>query len=266
MINIACQTIVFGNSTIKDNLAKYAETVKKAGYDGVETGARFFDYEKPEYYKELYERLNLKLTALHLGGDFLNKESVKAQIENVNKTIAFGKNLSCPYLHMSGSYKEGKTVRDYATEAETYREIGKACNDAGIKLCFHNHDWEFYNNGEGIKVLLDKVPPELMSLCLDAGWAEQGGVGSVQFIKDHISRIETLHVKDYTKIGVPKGTVSDHVTEMGTGIMPLKEIYSFLTGRSRDWWVIIEHDQTKKEVSDVIRINCEYLRSLGKRN
>ena len=265
MTKIACQTIVFGNSTIKENLAEYAGTIKNAGYDGVETGARFFDYDRPGYYRDLYARLDLKLVALHLGGDFLNRDSVKQQIDDVKKTIQFGKELGCPYINLSGFYKNDKTPQDYVTESESYIEIGKACNDEGLKLCFHNHYWEFLNNGEGIKILLDKVPEELMSLVLDVGWAEQGGVSSLQFLREYIGRVETLHIKDYTKIGVPAGTVSDHVTEMGTGVMPLEEIYDFITSRRSDWWIIIEHDQTQKEVSKVIRQNCDYLRSLERR-
>jgi len=259
MVRIACQTIVFGNPTIKDNLAAYAEIVKNIGYDGIEIGARHLYQDKPEYYGDLFSKLNLKLAALHVGGDFTDKNSVQQQLDNMKTTIAFGKKLGCPYIFLSGSYKEGKTPGDYVTESESYKEIGKACNSAGLKLCYHNHAWEFINNGEGMKILLREIPSDLMKLVPDVGWVEVGGVSSVQFLKDNIDRVEALHFKDFMGRTRPF-----EFTELGTGITPFKEIYKYVTGLNRDWWISAEQDQTKLEPKEAARINCEFIKSLGK--
>jgi sugar phosphate isomerase/epimerase len=259
MIKIACQTIVFGNPAIKDNLAAIAETVKNIGYDGMEIGARHLYQDKPEYYRELFTRLNLKLAALHVGGDFLDRNSVKQQLDNMKDTIAFGKKLGCPYIFLSGNFKEGKTQDNYVTEAESYREIGKACNDEGLKLCYHNHSWEFINDGEGMKVLLEEIPAELMKLVPDVGWLEVAGVASLQFLKDNISRVEALHFKDFKSKTVPW-----EFTELGTGITPFSDIYKYIAGLNRDWWITAEQDQTKLEPKEAARINYEYIAGLGK--
>ena len=259
MVKIACQTIVFGNPVIKDNLAEIAETIKKIGYDGAEIGARHFYQERPEYYRELFAKLDLKLVALHVGGDFLNRDSVKQQLDNVKSTIIFGKKLGCPYIYLSGNFREGKTGNDYVIEAESYREIGKACTGEGMKLCYHNHNWEFDNNGEGMKLLLEEIPENLMKLVPDVGWLEVAGVSSLQFLKKNINRVEALHFKDFKSAALPR-----EFTELGTGITPFREIFDYVTGLGRDWWISAEQDETRLEPKEAARINYQYIAGLGK--
>ena len=256
MMKIACQTIVFGND-IKDNYAAIAETVRKAGYDGIETGARHFYTDRVEFYRELYNRLDLKLIAVHVGGNFLDKDSVKSQLDNVKNIITFCRKLSCPYLYLSGFKREGKTREDYAVEAVNYTELGRMCAAEGVVLCYHNHDWEFYKDGsEGMRTLLDKVPAEMMKLVPDVGWLEIAGVPSLPFLKENISRIEALHFKDFKR---PR-----QFTELGTGIVPFREIYEYAAGLGRDWWITAEQDQTELAPEEAARINFEYIANLRK--
>lgn len=257
MVNIACQTIVFGND-IKDNIFRIAETLKKIGYDGIETGARHFYLEKPEFYLDLFNRLELKLIAVHMGGNFLDRESVQQQLDKAKNIIDFCRKLGCPYLYLSGLKKDGKTNGDYAIEAESYKNLGVMCNDAGIKLCYHNHDWEFLKDGSnGMETLLEKVPEDLMKLVPDVGWLKMAGVEPFKFIKDNISRIEALHFKDFSG---PR-----QFTELGTGIVPFGEIYNYIEGLNRDWWITAEQDQTSLKPEEAVSINYRYIKDLGKK-
>ncbi|MCL2834206.1 MAG: sugar phosphate isomerase/epimerase [Treponema sp.] len=264
MIKTACQTIVFGNPTIKDNLGKYAETVKQIGYDGIEVGVRHFYLERLDYYKDLFTKLKLNLVALHVGGDFLDKDSVKQQLDNVRGTVEFGKKLGVSYIFISSTYRKDKTADDYKNEASSYCEIGKMCNSEGLKFCFHNHDWEFYNNSAGMKIFLDKIPSELMKLVPDVGWAHEAGIDSLQFVKDHIDRIEALHFKEFNKINCPREEAGKGITELGKGLVPFKAIYDYVTSLKRDWWIVAEQDHTNLEPAQAARLNYEFIKGLGK--
>jgi sugar phosphate isomerase/epimerase len=255
MVKIACQTIVFGKSSLKENLTKMAEAVKKTGYDGIETGAGYFR-NKTEFYRDLFAKLDLKLTALHTGGDLLNKDNFDQAWENVKETIRVGKEMGCPYIFLSGGWGRNRKPEDYLTEAGYYREIGKMCNDEGLIFCYHNHDWELINNGDGFRLLLENVDPKLMRLVPDVAWLEIAGIPSMQFIRENINRIETFHFKDY------KG--ERNFTELGTGVVPLKEIYDYITGLDRDWWIIAEQDRTELDSLEAARINYEFIASLKK--
>jgi sugar phosphate isomerase/epimerase len=131
------------------------------------------------------------------------------------------------------------------------------CASQGLVLCYHNHDWEFYKDGsEGMKTLLEKVPEELMKLVPDVGWLKIAEIDPVQFLKDHINRIEALHFKDFK---APR-----QFTELGTGIVPFAEIYNYAAGLGRDWWITAEQDQTTLEPAEAARINFEYIAGLKK--
>jgi sugar phosphate isomerase/epimerase len=263
MVKIACVTIVFGPS-IKDRMDEVLEEVTKIGYDGVETGARYFDLEKPDFYRDLFRKWKIELLALHVGGNFLDKDSVKEQIKNIRATVGFGKKLGVRYLHLSGVYKEGKTAEDYRTEAESYREIGGFCLDEGLTLCYHNHYWEFMNKGEGMKILLEEVSPNLMKLVPDVGWVEVSGVSAVDFLKKNIARVEAVHFKDFKKL-LDNFNGPKEFTELGRGIVPFTDIYHYMTSLNRDWWICAEQDKTSLEPLEAARINYHYVAGLGKK-
>ncbi|MCL2299972.1 MAG: sugar phosphate isomerase/epimerase, partial [Firmicutes bacterium] len=167
MIKIACQAIVYGNMNLFDDLENILQSMGGIGYDGAEIGSRFLDTDEPEYYAEQLAKNHLALPAIHVGGDFLDRDSVAFQLEEIGETIQFAKKLGCRYIYLSGSYREGKEDADYLHEARLYSEIGKRCLAEGLALCYHNHDWEFKNGGRGMDLLLDNVDPALMKLVPD---------------------------------------------------------------------------------------------------
>ena len=119
MYKIACQTIVFGDH-IKENIETILPAVKKMGYDGVEIGVRHFDKEKPEYYRDLLKKNELELLAIHVGGNFLEPDSVQKQIDQFEDTLRFACELGIHYIFISGFHKKGKTEDDYKEEAAVY--------------------------------------------------------------------------------------------------------------------------------------------------
>ena len=257
MVKIACQTIVFSNSPLSKNFAELVETVRKIGYDGIETGAMYFK-NKVEYYRDLFARIGLKLAALHTGGNLLDKTKVDDIFKNVKESISVAKEMGCANIYLSGYWDVVRTLDDFATEAGHFREIGKMCSDAGLVFSYHNHNWEFAFNGEGYKIYLDKVEPEYMKLVPDVSWVEIAGLSSVDFVKKNIDRIEAFHFKDYVRDSEGKYKF----TELGRGLVPMSDIYSYIAGLNRDWWISAEQDRTDLDPAEAARINFEYIADL----
>lgn len=257
MIKVACQTIVYGNPVIKDNIEGILSNISENKYDGVEIGARHFYMDKPQYYIELFKKNKLELPAIHVGGDFLNRDSVNQQIEQIGETIKFAKKLSCKYLYLSGTFRQGKTEDDYLHEAKTYNEIGKRCNAEGLTLCYHNHDWEIINDMMGMNILLEAVDEKNMKLVPDVGWVTIGGGDPVKFLQDNLSRVEALHFKDF------KGP--REFTEIGTGIVDFESIYSYFKDKKKELWITAEQDVATDRPEDSSRINSEYIKGLIRR-
>jgi len=257
MIKIACQAIVYGNMNLFDDLENILQSMGDIGYDGAELGSRFLDTDEPDYYIEQLKKNNLELPAIHVGGDFLDRDSVASQLEEIGETIAFAKKLGCRYLYLSGAYREGKTDEDYLHEAELYSEIGRRCADAGLALCYHNHDWEFKNNARGINLLLEHVSAEVMKLVPDVGWIAVTGADPAAFIRAQGERIAALHFKDFAHTGTPRA-----FTELGLGLTDFKAVFDLVKDRTGEFWITAEQDETVRAPAESAAMNCAYIRGL----
>lgn len=254
MAKIACQTIIYGNPTIKENIESILANIAEIGYMGVEIGARHFYMDKPDYYLDLLKKYKLEFPAIHVGGDFLNRDSVNEQLVNIEKTAKFAQKVGAKYVYLSGAYKDGKTTEDYQHEAKLYREIGKRCTDAGLTMCYHNHDWEMKDSMKGMNILLNEISCEYMKLVPDVGWLVIAGIDPVKFLKDNLDRIEALHFKDFKGPGM--------FTELGTGIVDFKVIYDYFKSQKNDFWITAEQDVSAKTPSESARDNFLYFNSL----
>jgi len=257
MVKIACQSIVFSNSPLKGNLEEMARTVKKAGYDGLETGAGYFK-DKLDSNNELFNEIGLKLAALHTGGDLINEQVFKDRIPDFKFNIEVAKKMGCSLLFFSTGWELKRNKEIYTTESGFLREVGKMCKGEGITFCYHNHAWEFDNNGEGYNILLDRVESEYMKLVPDVAWLEIAGLSSVEFIKKNIQRIASFHFKDFIK----DAEGNHKFTELGNGLVPLKDVYSYITSIKDDWWVSAEQDRTDLDPAVAAKINCDYIAAL----
>lgn len=68
-----------------------------------------------------------------------------------------------------------------------------------MKLCYHNHDFEFKKvDGEyKIDLLYKAISPDLLSTQLDTCWVNVGGENPADFIRKYAGRIEIVHLKDF---------------------------------------------------------------------
>ena len=254
MVKIACQTIVFGNPVIKDTIADILKVVSRIGYDGVEVGIRHFYLDRVNYYKDLLEENHLLLPAVHMGGDFLDQDSVKTQLRNYEQTLAFAKELGCEYIYLSGAHHNGKNVDDYKKESKIYNDMGRRCREMGMKLCYHNHDWEIVNQQAGINILLAETDPENFRLVPDVGWLTVANADPVKFIADHMDRVESLHFKEFKPIR--------EFTELGKGMVNFKGVYDLYRASHEDFWVVAEQDETELGGPVSARENFEYINNL----
>ncbi|MCL2495204.1 MAG: sugar phosphate isomerase/epimerase [Oscillospiraceae bacterium] len=258
MIKIACQGIVYGNMNLFDDIENILGSMAEIGYDGAELGGRFLDPDEPDFYAALLESAGLALPAIHVGGDFLDRDSVDSQLEEIGETIELARQLGCRYIYLSGDYREGKADEDYLHEAQLYSEIGAQCAEAGLVLCYHNHDWEIANDFHGLNLLLDNIDADLMKLVPDIGWIKVAGADPVAFMEKHGDRVEALHFKDFKHDGTPRA-----FTELGTGITDFRAVFGFVKDRPGEFWITAEQDETDKTPAESAAMNYRFIRDLA---
>jgi len=252
MYHYCCQTILFSKLDVKKNMDEVLSYVAAAGYDSVESAVRFYDFANPGYYTDLYAKYKLDLCGLHIAGDFHDTVSVDAQMSRIPETIVFARKIGARYIYLSGRKTEEREV--FESEARKYAEFGKMCSDAGIVMCYHNHFWEFKNNGLGMKILMDRVPAEHMKLVPDIGMIYDEGFDPARFMKENTDRVESVHFKISNDLGSMKETPSY-----------FGEVAEYIKNNGRDdYWITVEQGSTQIDPKEAAVINLKFVKGLMK--
>ena len=232
--------------------------IEKIGYREVEVTADNIDLIWPSL-----KQTSLKPVSLHLPTSLFSKEQGKipAALENA-KTHGF-EYVVCPYIA-----PENRGGADVMRKlAETLNRTGDLARKAGLRLCYHNHAFEFEPSGEGtlLDVLMKACDPKLVSLELDIMWVKVGGADPVSLLKQYRNRVPLMHLKN-----VAEGTETRYkediprtaFREVGKGTI---DILSVLRAAAKAGvkHYFVEQDQTPGNPLDSLRESFDYLSTLN---
>ena len=179
------------------------------GYSAAEAATYengLFSGLKPEVFKKEVEDAGLKLISSHatrpLTKDELSSGDYTKALEWWDACIAAHKEAGIPRLVMS--WAPGlKSVAEFKVMAAYLDEVGKRCNEAGIRFGYHNHNQEFARV-EGTTMMdyiMENTRPENVFFEMDVYWAVVGGVSPVEYMKKYPGRFEVIHIKDKNELG-----------------------------------------------------------------
>lgn len=100
--------------------------------------------------------------------------------------------------------------------------IGKACNEKGVTLIYHNHDFEFVRMPDGrygIDYMYETIDKSLLQSELDCCWVKVSGEDPAAYIRKYAGRCPVVHLKDFYK----EGQVADMYQLIGTEAKEKKE-------------------------------------------
>ena len=128
-----------------------------------------------------------------------------------------------------------RSIDDYHRHAEALNRAGEACQQAGLKMGYHNHSFEFdiVRGQRPYDILLEETDPDLVAMELDLFWITNAGIDPLEYIIKYPGRFAMLHVKDMDPHG--------RMTDVGRGTINFPEIFSRVdTGGFEHYFV--EHD------------------------
>jgi sugar phosphate isomerase/epimerase len=149
---------------------------------------------------------------------------------------AFGaKYIVCPWIPHG---KEGFTEELAHQVAANFNTWGKLCREAGLKLGWHPHGFEFVQtkagNGETMfDIVARETDPKNLYFEMDVFWVFHAGQDPVKLLKKYGSRWELMHVKD-----IRKGAV----TGLSTGSAPPTDNVPVGDGQI-DWHAVLRTAQ-----------------------
>lgn len=132
---------------------------------------------------------------------------------------------------------------------------GKAA-DQGLRLGYHNHDFELSSLIAGrpaLEVLADALDPAVI-LEVDTYWAAVGGEDVPALLGRLGDRVRYLHVKDGPM------TKEDPMTAVGSGRMPVAEILAACPSAE---WHVVELDRCATDVLAAVRDSLTWLAGQG---
>jgi sugar phosphate isomerase/epimerase len=120
----------------------------------------------------------------------------------------------------------GTTADDWKANADFLNAKGKALKSAGIKVGYHNHNYEFAPVGSttGIEILLANTDPSLVTFEVDIGWVAAAGVDPYAFMAKHKGRFSLAHVKDIKADTKPNFSFQMDPAEIGGGVLDWKRL------------------------------------------
>ena len=252
--------------TVRDNMGEDAKAtlqkVADAGYAYIEAAGynegKFYGME-PQEFKAYLESIGLTPVSTHMG---------MVTLENADQLIADTKaagfeyfTIPVPPMGMFTFNRENRTMgmkgsmKDFADILTT---LGKKCEASGLKLLYHNHDFEYKNNEDGIKpieYLLDNTDPKYVNFQMDLYWVTRAEADPVAYFEEYPGRFKLWHVKDMDEEG--------KFAPVGEGTIDFARILKEKKTSGMEKY-FVEQDMTwDKKPLEVIKISHEGLKEIG---
>ncbi|MBN1639922.1 MAG: sugar phosphate isomerase/epimerase [Anaerolineae bacterium] len=242
MALIACQLIVYG-ARARADLPGVLREIAEAGYAGFEGGGP--GTMPASEMKALLADVGLKLAGVHTGYEGLDA---------LDAILPYMQALDCSLLMCSGVGERGTGLAAYEAAAERFNAVGRRCSAEGIRFCYHNHSWEFavYDGVVALDRLYALTDPQHVHLCVDVYWVQHGGRSPAAFLRQHLDRLATVHLKDMGPDGA--------FLEVGQGVLDFPEIMDALAGKQDLDWLIVEQDTTTRTPAGSIALSRTYIR------
>lgn len=197
--------------TVRDNMGADAKAtlmaVAEAGYKNIEAAGyrdgKFYNMS-PKDFHNLLKEVGLTPISTHQGGVTLeNADNMIADVKTAGFKYFV---IPVPPMGLRDDYKQLATVLS---------ALGEKCHKAGLKLLYHNHDFEFKKGNEGIVTidyLLENTDPKYVNFQMDLFWVTKAGEDPVAYFKKYPGRFKMWHVKDMDSEGkfapVGKGQIN----------------------------------------------------------
>jgi len=133
---------------------------------------------------------------------------------------------------------EFRTADGYKRLADRLNSGGTMATAQGLRMGYHNHDFEFQpldGGTNGLSILLANTDPSLVDFELDLYWAVKAGQDPLALIGAHPKRFVCCHVKDAGP--APQRAMMD----VGSGTIDFRKILQVGRKNGLEHW-FIEHD------------------------
>ena len=253
--------------TVRDDMGTDAkatlQAVADAGYKNIEAAGyadgKFYNMS-PEDFSAYLKELGLSPISTHHSSVTLdNADAMMADVKTAGFEYfvvpippmgMFEYNQEKQAMGMKGS------AADLANILDT---LGEKATAAGLKLLYHNHDFEFKKNGTGeviIDYLLENCNPDNVNFQMDLFWVTKAEADPIAYFEKYPGRFKIWHVKDMD--------IEGRFAPVGTGEINFAKILAKKDISGMKYYMV-EQDKTFDGMKplEVIKTSHEGLKKIG---
>ena len=214
----------------EEDFARTMERIAAIGYRFVQLSA--IGPIDPVRVKAVCDRCGLKIVLTH------NPE--KDFLEETDRLIERHMLYGCRYAGLGSMPDRYRTPEGVIRFAEAFGPAAERLREAGIKLMYHNHAFEFARMADGRTMmdhLLSLMPADLMGITADTYWLQYGGMDVCKWLEEHMDRLHCVHLKDYTVEGF-----EIRMAPVGRGNLDFRRIIGMLRDGGVTEYALVEQD------------------------
>jgi sugar phosphate isomerase/epimerase len=162
------------------------------------------------------------------------------------------------------NFATGEVVRDRATWtafAHDLNRAGRMAREVGLRLGYHNHNWEFFRltddpSRTAYDVLIEETDPRYVHFEMDLFWVTRGARDPVDLLRRLDGRVRQYHVKDMNQAG--------SFEDPGQGLIDFPRIFR---SHQVDEYIVERDDagsppRAPEDALDTARVGYQYLRTV----
>jgi sugar phosphate isomerase/epimerase len=250
--------------TVREPMAKDAAgtlaRIAELGYRNLETYG--FDPGSLTYYnrsavefKRLLDDLGLTTTTGHYELHAYLAQPPAAMIDYVDRCIQGAHALNQQYITWAWLDPQSRGLESFRLVAQRLNLIGAQAAKAGLKVAYHNHDFEFIPHAGkcGYDIIMQETDPDLVKLQLDLYWVAYAATRTPhELFEKQPGRFVMWHVKDMDK--------SKHYTELGNGTIDFVPIIADAKLAGLENYFVEQGDNFAVSPMKSIEVSAQYAR------
>lgn len=238
------------------------QAVADAGYKNIEAAG----YKDGKYYNMTPADFKNLLTQLDLNPISTHQSAITP--DNADVMFADAKAAGFTYFVVPippmGLFKfDSKTqtlgmTGGAANLANILSTLGEKCEKAGLKLLYHNHDFEYKKDKDGIitiDYLLENTNPKYVNFQMDLYWVIKAGADPVDYFKKYPGRFKIWHVKDMDDQG--------RFAPVGNGNIDFSRILANKKLSGMEYYMVEQDKTFNMKPLEAIKVSHKGLKEIG---
>lgn len=263
-LDIGYTFITWGYQT--EDLEPAMKGMAELGFHGFETFGQVLESYENNLggIGPLIEKYKLPLKSAFCNINVIDKNVMKEEGDKLIRWAKLCKKYGGDVIEFNagGGRPKGYKFSDHKTTIiSAFNEYAKRVTDEGLTFAFHNHTGTPVETPEEVYGLMNNVDTRYVKFGPDVGQFKKGGGDPVKLMKDFISIVEHIHLKDYDG-----GQYYEGYAPLGMGEVRIKKILKMLEKSNFKGMVMGELDYSKttpRPAIEAVRISKDYLAGLG---